>query len=215
MRQFGLTGGIGTGKSTVSSLLAQRGAVIVDADKIVRALQTPGEQVFDMMVDRWGSGIVAEDGRLDRAGVAAIVFNNDAELEALNAMVHPEVARETDRILRSHEQTDSIVVHDIPLLVMPGGELLSSRDLDEWVGIIVVDADPEVACQRVIESRFMSKQDVHARQAQQATQAERVAAGDFVIDNNGTYDELLVEVEKCWNWMNASGAQRSEVELAQ
>lgn len=206
MLEFGLTGGIGSGKSTVAMKFAGRGALIIDADAIVRELQQPEEQVFDMMVARWGSQIVTAKGTLDRGRVADIVFSDDAELDALNEMVHPAVAAETERRIASAaneglagEQT--VVIHDIPLLVLPGGELLTSRELGDWRGIIVVDVDPEIAVERVVASRGLDADDVRARQRAQATREERVAAADFVIDNSGTIEDLEEEVERCWRWM--------------
>lgn len=209
MMEFGLTGGIGSGKSTVSALLSRRGAKIIDADAIVRSLQRPGELVFDAMVERWGSTIVHVDGEnagtLDRAAVAGIVFSDDAELEALNAIVHPAVADETQRMLDEVAGSDALVVHDIPLLVVPGGELLTSRDHTEWAGIIVVDTPVELAIDRVVEARGMDRDAVVARMDAQATREERRAVADFVIDNSGTLDDLEQQVEACWQWMTDAG----------
>ena len=207
MKEFGLTGGIGSGKSTVSSLFRERGATIIDADAIVRHLQLPGELVFDRMVERWGSGIVGEDGALDRPAVGAIVFSDEEELEALNAIVHPAVANETSRLVEQVEdadavaKTDSIVVHDIPLLVLPGGELLTSRDHTAWSGIIVVDTPEEVAIERVMASRGMDREAIIARMDAQASRTERRAAADVVIDNSGSIEDLGREVDRVWEWM--------------
>lgn len=208
--EFGLTGGIGTGKSTVSALLVERGATIIDADAIVRELQMSGKQVFDMMVDRWGPKIVNEQGELDRTLVAEIVFSDQGELDALNAMVHPAVAAETDARLAALDRERAIVVHDIPLLVQPGGELLTTREISGWAGIIVVDLAPEVAVERVAEARGLSEEDVRARQAKQATREERLAVADFVVDNTGDLSALEAEVDRCWDWMLAGGAHESE-----
>jgi dephospho-CoA kinase len=200
MLEFGLTGGIGSGKSTVSALLAERGAVVIDADAIVRDLQRPGELVFDAMIDRWGVGAVADDGTLNRAAVAEIVFSDAAELDALNGIVHPAVAAETFR--RIDEVNDgAIVVHDIPLLVLPGGELLTSRDHTSWAGIVVVDTPEETATDRVVSSRGMDPDDVRARMAAQASRDDRRSAAAFVIDNSGDLDALELEVDRCWQWM--------------
>ncbi len=203
--EFGLTGGIGSGKSSVSDLLRGHGAKIIDADAIVRSLQRPGELVFDAMVERWGSTIVqsegAEAGMLDRAAVAGIVFSDDTELQALNAIVHPAVADETQRLLDELAGSDEIVVHDIPLLVVPGGELLTSRDHTEWAGIIVVDTPVDLAIDRVVEARGMDRDAVVARMEAQATREERRAVADFVIDNSGTLEDLGERVAECWQWM--------------
>ncbi len=204
MLEFGLTGGIGSGKSTVSGRLAERGATIIDADAIVRELQQPGERMFDMMVERWGQRIVTTEGTLDRAVVAGIVFGDEDELNALNALVHPLVAEQTEQRRQAvidAGDPNAVVVHDIPLLVVPGGELLTSHDVDAWVGIIVVDTPEELAIERVMESRGMAREDIVARMDAQATRHERRGAADFVIDNSGTLDELDTEIDRCWRWM--------------
>ncbi len=205
MLEFGLTGGIGSGKSTVSRLLADHGVHIIDADAIVHDLQRPGELVFDAMVAQWGSTIVREDGTLDRAAVASIVFSDAAELDKLNGIVHPAVADETSRrleaIARDVEGGQAIVIHDIPLLVWPGGELLTSRDHTAWAGIVVVDTPEEVAVERVVAARGMDRDEVAARMAAQATREERRAVADFVIDNSGDLEALQAEVNRCWSWM--------------
>ncbi len=145
MHAIGLTGGIGSGKSTVSALLAAKGAVIIDADAITREVQQPGTEVFLAMVERFGPGIVAADGTLDRQAVADIVFNDPDALKALNDIVHPAVGAETTRRLLEQADTDNLVVLDIPLLVESAGK----RPV---AGVIVVDVDPEVAVQRLVGS---------------------------------------------------------------
>lgn len=207
MREFGLTGGIGSGKSTVSSLLADRGATIIDADAIVRRLQLPGELVFDAMVDRWGSDILLEDGSLDRASVGGIVFSDPDELEALNAIVHPAVAAETARMVDAVSASDAVVIHDIPLLVLPGGELMTSRDHQQWVGIIVIDTPEELAIERVMSARSMDRDAVVARMEAQASRADRQSVADFVVDNSGDLDNLSAEVDRLWNWITTSALQ--------
>ena len=211
MREFGLTGGIGSGKSTVSGLLAARGATIIDADAIVRHLQAPGELVFDEMVARWGSDILLDDGSLDRAGVGSIVFSDPAELDALNGIIHPAVAEETERLVHeANSEGARVVVHDIPLLVLPGGELLTSRDHSTWAGIIVVDTTESLAIERVVESRGMDRDAVQARMDAQATREERRRVAGFVVDNSGNLDDLEVQVEELWTWIESTeneGAQ--------
>lgn len=203
MLEFGLTGGIGSGKSTVSALLSERGAIIIDADAIVRDLQRPDELVFDAMVAQWGSTIVSDDGTLDRAAVANIVFSDSAELDRLNGIVHPAVADETARRLDAVTDPSAIVVHDIPLLVLPGGELLTSRDHTLWAGIVVVDTPETLAVERVVASRGMEPEAVKARMATQASRDDRRSVASFVIDNAGTLDDLHEEVERCWTWMQS------------
>lgn len=206
MLEFGLTGGIGSGKSTVSDMLAKRGATIIDADAIVRDLQRPNELVFEAMVARWGSKIIQDAGddagALNRGAVAEIVFGDQAELAALNAIVHPAVATETQRRVDDAPE-DAVIVHDIPLLVLPGGELLTSRDHESWGGVVVIDTDEELAIARVLASRDMDRDAIVARMNAQATRDERQEVASWVIDNSGDLAQLVHEVDRCWAWMNA------------
>jgi dephospho-CoA kinase len=195
---IGLTGGIGSGKSTVSALLAQRGAVIIDADAITRELQQPGTDVFAAMVERFGTGIVASDGGLDRQAVADIVFNDAEALAALNKIVHPAVGVEIARRLVEEAGTDHLVVLDVPLLVESGR--------DDMAGLVVVDVDPEVAVQRLVEHRAMREDDVRARMARQASREDRRAKADVVIDNSGTLAELEAAVAEAWPRLLELGA---------
>jgi dephospho-CoA kinase len=189
----GLTGGIGSGKSTVSAGLAARGAVIIDADRITRELQEPGEPVFEAMTERFGPSIVAADGGLDRQAVADRVFT-DVEAKAdLEAIVHPEVGRVMAERLAAETTTDHVVVLDVPLLVEKGRHDLA--------GIVVVDVDPEVAVRRLRDHRGFSESDARARMAQQVSRVERLARADFVIDNRGTLVDLESEIDRCWSWL--------------
>lgn len=194
MLLIGLTGGIGSGKSTVSALLAARGAVVVDADAIVHDVQRPGTPVFTAMVERFGEGIVAADGTLDRARVADIVFNDPEALAALNAIVHPAVGAEIARRLTELAATDEVVVLDVPLLVE------SSRAYPV-AGLLVVDVDPEVAVARLVEARGMREADVRARMAKQASRDERRARADRIVDNSGTLADLERQVDEAWAWI--------------
>lgn len=194
MLVIGLTGGIGSGKSTVSALLAEKGAVVVDADAIVRELQQPGTPVFAAMVDRFGEGIVAADGSLDRAAVADLVFDDPAALADLNAIVHPAVGAEIAARMAALGETDEVVVLDVPLLVE------SSRPYPV-AGLLVVDVDPEVAVERLVAQRGMREADVRARMARQASRDERLARADRVIDNSGTLDDLRAQVDDAWAWI--------------
>jgi dephospho-CoA kinase len=191
---IGLTGGIGSGKSTVSALLAAKGAVVVDADAIVHDLQQPGTPVFAAMVESFGDGIVAADGSLDRAAVADVVFNDPGALKALNAIVHPAVAAEIAGRMGALAGTDAVVVLDVPLLVE------SSRAYPV-AGLLVVDVDPEVAVGRLVEHRGMREADVRARMAKQASREQRLARADRVIDNHGTRADLERQVDEAWAWI--------------
>jgi dephospho-CoA kinase len=191
---IGLTGGIGSGKSTVSALLAAKGAVVVDADAIVRDVQRPGTPVFAAMVERFGPGIVAADGTLDREAVADRVFGDPDALAALNAIVHPAVGAEIARRMQELATTDAVVVLDVPLMV-------ESRNAYPVAGLLVVDVDPEVALRRVVEQRGMREDDVRARMGRQATREQRLARADRVIDNSGTLDDLRAQVDAAWDWI--------------
>jgi dephospho-CoA kinase len=189
---LGLTGGIGSGKSTVAALLAERGAVVIDADAIVRQVQQPGTDVFEAMVARFGAGVVAADGHLDRQAVADVVFSDPAALADLNKIVHPAVGAEIARQLEELAGTDAIVVLDVPLLVETGRSNLA--------GLIVVDVDPEVAVGRLVEQRGMREDDARARMTRQANREERLARADVVVDNSGSEADLAARVDEVWHW---------------
>jgi dephospho-CoA kinase len=189
----GLTGGIGSGKSTVSALLGRRGAVIIDADAIVHELQEPGQPVFEAIVDEFGSGVVGADGALDRAALAAIVFADADRLAALNAIVHPAVGAEIARRMVEEAEGDHVVILDVPLLVESGR--------NDMAGVLVVDVDPEVAVARVVEFRGMDADDVRARMARQVSRSDRLEKADFVIDNSSDLDDLPAHVDRAWAWI--------------
>ena len=189
----GLTGGMGAGKSSVSELLSAHGAVIVDADAITRELQQPGTPVFAAIVERFGDGVVAPDGTLDRQALADIVFADPDELKDLNGIVHPAVGVELLERLRQEAETDHVVILDVPLLVESGR--------DDMAGLIVVDVDPELAVRRLVEHRNVPEADARARMARQATREERLAKADFVIDNSGTREDLAAQVDAAWAWI--------------
>ena len=190
MLVVGLTGGIGSGKSTVSALLAEHGAVVVDADRIARDVVEPGGPAHDALVARFGT--------TDRPAIASIVFDDPSALADLNAIVHPAVGAEIVRRLAEHADTDDTVVLDLPLLVETGG-----RDRYPVAAVIVVDAAVEVAVERLVQQRGMAESDARARIAAQATREERRAAADFVIDNGGSLEQLREEVDRCWSWMRS------------
>lgn len=201
MITVGLTGGIGSGKSTVASGFARRGAALIDADVIVREQQAPGTVVFSEMVERFGGHIMAHDGTLDRGAVAAIVFNDPDALADLNAITHPPVGQEIRRRLGELEATDRLVVLDIPLL----GEGLAKGRPPRYQtsGILVVDTPTEVAVERLVTSRGFSADDARARIAAQLPRDERLAIADRVIDNSGGLDELEAAIEAAFDWASA------------
>lgn len=193
MLLIGLTGGMGSGKSTVAELLEERGAVIVDADRIVHELQAPGMPVFEAMVDHFGPEIVRPDGTLDRQAVADRVFGDDEQLAALNAIVHPAAFAEVLARIEAHTDTDDIVILDVPLLVETG--------TDNMAAVVVVDVDPEVAVQRLVTHRGVSEEDAWARIARQASREERLARADRVVDNAGDRAALHAQVDELWAWL--------------
>lgn len=191
----GLTGGIGSGKSTVSAALSERGAVVVDADAIVHELQQPGQPVLAAMVERFGDGILRADGTLDRKAVASIVFDDADALEDLGEIVHPGVRDEIFRRVVEQDATDNVVVLDIPLLTESGWEGL--------IGTIVVDLDPELAVERLVEFRDFTEADARARIAKQASREERRASAGFLIDNSGSVADLAPQIDACWAWIES------------
>jgi dephospho-CoA kinase len=193
VKLVGLTGGIGSGKSTVSRLLVERGAVIVDADAIVKDLQAAGQPVFDAIVERFGPTVVAADGELDRPALAAIVFGDPKMLKELNAIVHPAVRDEIVRQSEVEVETDKVVVLDVPLMV-EGIRYGSS-------GMIVVDLPVDIAVERLVSQRGFTEADARARMARQATREQRLAQADFVVDNSGTPEQLEAQIPALWEWI--------------
>ncbi len=194
---IGLTGGIGSGKSSVSALLAERGAVIIDADQITREVQAPGGQAYQGIVDRFGTDILAPDGAIDRPALAAIVFNDKQALADLNGLVHPAVGKVMAERMAAEAATDHVVVLDIPLLAE------STTQRDYLAGVLVVDCPVETAVERLTGQRAMTEEDARARVAAQATREERLAKADFVVDNSGDLAHLGAEVDRAWAWIQA------------
>jgi dephospho-CoA kinase len=191
----GLTGGIGSGKSTVSISLAERGAVIVDADLTTRRLQQPGEPVFEAIVASFGSEMVAADGNLDRLRLASIVFPDPEALKVLNKIVHPAVGAAIRDQMREHLGADAVVVLDVPLLI--------ENTRYPIAGVAVVDTPVEMAVDRLVRYRGMDEADARARIARQATREERLERADFVIDNSGDQAHLQAQMPALWAWMTA------------
>ncbi|MGD1011998.1 MAG: dephospho-CoA kinase [Acidimicrobiales bacterium] len=194
----GLTGGIGSGKSAVAARLAARGAVVIDADDVAHEVVQPGRRGFTKVVERFGPAVVAPDGEIDRAQLAAIVFNDREALSDLEAIVHPAVWAEITARLASLWGGDDIVVLDIPLLVESGG-----RDRYGLQAVIVVDTPVGLAVERLVQERRMDRSAAEARIARQASREERLAQADFVISNVGTPDDLDASVAAAWEWMKA------------
>jgi dephospho-CoA kinase len=188
-----LTGGIGSGKSTVSRRLADRGAVIVDADAIVRELQQAGSPLLDRLTERFGPDIIRDDGELDRPALAAIAFHDDRALADLNTIVHPEVRAEIARRVAAEAGTDHVVVVDTPLFEV-------TSDV-EFAAVVVVDVPPEVAIERLVTQRGLAESDARARIAKQIGREERTAKADRVIDNSGDLAALDAQIDDLWEWL--------------
>ena len=196
--EIGLTGGIGSGKSTVSAGLVDRGAVLIDADAIVRELQQPGKPVFEKMIERWGEKILSDEGELNRQAVADIVFKDSEEPLALNEIVHPLVREEIARLRDTYVGGGAPIILDIPLLIESGYEDLN--------GIIVVDLIPEEAIRRLVAYRGFSEDDAKNRISNQVKREDRIEKADFVVDNNGDLNSLNEEIDRAWNWIESLSA---------
>lgn len=189
---LGLTGGIGSGKSTVSSMLAAKGAVIIDADAIVKELQEPGQPLLAELAAEFGPSILREDGTLDRLALAGIAFADKEKVAALNKIVHPAVGKEMSRRLEEQRATDNVVVLDIPLL--------AENPREGLCGVIVVDVPVDTAVERLMGQRGFSETDARARIANQTSREKRMEIADRVIDNAGSLDELRAQVDEVWAW---------------
>ena len=207
MKLIGLTGAIGSGKSSVSALFARKGAIIIDGDGIAKQLQQKGSATLQKMVDEFGD-ILLETGELDRAKVAQLVFGDADLLKRLNAIMHPAISAEILRQIEANTATDNVVVLDMPLLVENPREGMS--------GLVVVDVDPEVAIYRLVQFRNMNEDDARRRMASQASREDRLKVADRVIDNSGSPDALDAQVDEVWDWFaTLPNAQPGAGSLAQ
>lgn len=190
MRRVGLTGGIGSGKSTVARLLAEQGAVIVDADQIARDIVEPGSEALRALVDEFGDGILQDDGSLSRAALAGIAFRDPAATTRLNAIMHPRIGAEAERRIAAHGPAD-VVVYDMPLLVETGQQSLVDV-------VVVVDVPEQVQVDRAVRLRGLDEADVRRRMEVQASRSVRLASADVVIDNSGSLDDTRAQVRRHW-----------------
>lgn len=193
MPLIALTGGIASGKSTIARRLAERGAVVVDADQIVRDVQAPGSPVLAEIASAFGQDVIATDGSLDRAALGAVVFADEERLGHLNAIVHPAVRAESqrrfDRAL--HHDPHSVVVYDVPLLV-------EARVDDPWDLIVVAHAPVEIRRRRLVELRGMTEGEASARIDAQVSDERRLAIADEVIDTAGSIERTIEQTDALW-----------------
>jgi dephospho-CoA kinase len=190
MLLVGLTGGIGSGKSTIARMLADRGAVVLDADRFARDAVVSGSPGFDAVVNRFGLALIGPDGQLDRPALATIVFADDEARRDLEAIVHPEVRRQISAGIAANAGTDRVVVLESPLLIETG----MHRDCDV---VVVVAADPDTRVARLV-ARGMDEADARARMAAQGSLEAASAAADVLLDNDGRPGELEAQVERLW-----------------
>lgn len=196
--KIALTGGIGSGKSTVSRLLAEKGAIIVDADAIAREIVEPGEPALEEIRVAFGPEVIDADGLLRRSKLAEVVFDDPDALARLNAITHPRIAARSAELLEA-APADAVVVYDMPLLVEQGPQALSG-----WDAIVVVDAPDELRLTRLI-ARGVDRDDAQRRMAAQVSRDVRLAAADHVIDNSGDLMSLERSVNALWTSLTSPG----------
>lgn len=194
MSLVALTGGIASGKSTIARRLVEHGAVLVDADQVVRDVQRPGSPVLAAMAAEFGEDILREDGSLDRAGLGTRVFGDAAAVQRLNAIVHPAVRAESQRQFAEAfaADPDAVVVYDVPLLA-------EARLSDPWDLIIVAHAPAEVRLRRLVELRGLSERDAAARIDSQVPDQQRLEIADVVIETAGPLEETLRQADELWD----------------
>jgi dephospho-CoA kinase len=192
MLLVGLTGGIGAGKTTVAGMLAERGAVVIDADELARRAVVPGTDAFARVVESFGRDVIGADGDLDRERIGRIVFADEERRQALEAIVHPEVARLFAEAVEPYRDTDNVVVYSVPLLAETG--LTDAFDL-----VVVVVADVDRRIERLLRDRGMEAGEVRARVAAQFDDEERAKVADVLIDNDGDPARLEPQIDRLWN----------------
>lgn len=198
MALIALTGGIASGKSTIARRLAERGAVIVDADQIVRDVQAPGSPVLDAIGEAFGAEIIGADGALDRAALGAKVFGHPEQLARLNAIVHPAVRIESQRRFdQAAADSGAVVVYDVPLLV-------EARVDDPWDLIVVAHAPAEERRRRLVELRGMPEKAAQERIDAQVSDERRLAIADVVIDTSGSLEQTLAQADALWERISTS-----------
>ena len=196
--RVGLTGGVASGKSTVAAMLAELGAVVIDADALAREVVAQGTPGLGAVVEEFGEELLGPDGELDRSAMGRLVFNDEEARKRLEAIIHPLVF---ERIVQLEEEApeDAVVVHDIPLLAESGRA-------DTFDAVIVVDAPPEVQLDRMTGARGWTRQDAESRIAAQASREERRAIATHVIENTGTREDLRTRVAEVYAEVVSAGS---------
>jgi dephospho-CoA kinase len=189
--RVGLTGGVASGKSTVSTILAELGAVVIDADQLAREVVAKGTPGLAAVVAEFGDGLLTSDGELDRPAMGRLVFGDDEARKRLEAIVHPLVFERIVALEGAAAEHD-VVVHDIPLLAESGRA-------DTFDAVVVVDAPREVQVERMVRDRGWSEEEAASRIAAQATREDRLAVATHVVDNNDTLEQLRARVERLWS----------------
>jgi dephospho-CoA kinase len=203
MYLIGLTGGIASGKSVVSARLAEHGAVVVDADVIAREVVEPGTEGLSGIVAEFGEKVLTADGRLDRAALGAVIFADPERREVLNSITHPAIWRRSRELFAQAGAANphAVVVYDVPLLV-------EGTRTDEFDLVVVVHAEAGTRIERMIKLRGMTRDEATHRINSQASDAERLAIADIVIDSNGTLEETLHQVDELWEMAAASAVSK-------
>lgn len=205
MYLIALTGGIASGKSVVADRLASHGAVVVDADALARKVVEPGTPGLARIAEEFGPGVIAADGTLDRAALGAIVFTDADKRAALNAITHPEIMRLGNQLFDDAAAADphAVGVYDVPLLVEAVHERPRKYDL-----VVVVHADAETRIRRMVDLRGMTREEAAHRINSQASDAERLAIADVVIDSDGPLERTLEQADELWEMAAASARSK-------
>jgi len=207
MLLIGLTGGIASGKSVVARRLVELGAVHVDADVLAREVVEPGTEGLAAIEREFGAGVIAADGTLDRPALGSIVFSDESARQKLNGITHPAVWKRAKELIAEADAADpaAVVVYDVPLLVESAGSRPMTFDL-----VVVVHAAQETRLERMVELRRMTREDALRRLNSQATDAERLAIADSVIDTNGSMDETVAQIDALWANVSARASAMSD-----
>lgn len=200
MHLIALTGGIASGKSTVATRWAEHGAVIVDADALAREVVEPGSATLKAVADRFGTDVIRPDGSLDRQSLGEHIFGDVDARSDLNAITHPAISTLAQQRFdeAEAENSDVIVVYDIPLLVESG------QSLDRFDAIVTVEASADTRVHRLIKHRGMTLDEAERRVASQASESERRAVADFVVDSGDTFDMTLIRADDVWQQLKAA-----------